>query len=387
MLDSRPIIERIYLDKHVQNSALAKLILKKLSHVPITMVSDKDRFFKQTESITISAGKRTLWLTEFKGPFLKPCPATGQDYLCCQYWTINAQTHCPLDCTYCILQHYLNMPLITIYTNIENITKEMNILVKNYPKRLFRFGTGELTDSLALDPLTRLNEKLIRYALQKKIILEIKTKTDLIEHLPKIPKSNVLISWSLNPEEFIKTEEFKSASFERRIASALTVIQKGYRLGFHFDPLLILPGWKKKYKWLIQELTQQIPEGDVMWISLGSLRFPPSLKKIIDKRFPKSKITTAPWVKGLDGKIRYFRPERTALYRYLYAEIRKKWKKVFIYFCMENPTVWQEVMGFSPQSNQDLDYLFHKSIYQRFADLKLPVPNLKNYKKMITLLH
>jgi hypothetical protein len=62
-------------------------------------------------------------------------------------------------------------------------------------------GTGELTDSLAFDPVTRLNEFLIRHALRRNMILEIKTKTDFVDHLPGIPKRNILVSWSLNPQD------------------------------------------------------------------------------------------------------------------------------------------------------------------------------------------
>jgi spore photoproduct lyase len=327
----------------------------------------------------LSAGKKKLWLTNFKGAFLKSCPATGTDYLCCRYKVLNAQTHCPLDCTYCILQNYLNVPLITVYVNTGNIPKEIDALIAGQPRRLFRMGTGELTDSLALDPLTHLNAGLIRHVLGKKMILEIKTKTEAIDHLPNIPKSNVLVSWSMNPDAFIRAEEHKAASIDARLKAALKVLKKGYRLGFHFDPLLMLPGWEEKYAALLEKLTSTVPEAGVMWISLGSLRYPSSLKKIIEERFPKTRITTAEFVKGLDGKVRYFRPERVRLYRHIYAGIRKRWKNVFVYFCMENKPVWQDVMGYAPESNAYLDYLFHENIARRFPDLKLPPPELCRY--------
>jgi len=367
-----PRIDHIFLDKNAAQTPLAKRILRTLSGIPVTIVTDKEAFLKSIGKMPLTTGKKNLWLTRFKGNFLKSCPATGTEYLCCRYWVLNAQTHCPLDCTYCILQNYLNIPLLTVYVNIENIAKEIDSLISGEPDRLFRMGTGELTDSLAFDTVTHFNEQLIRHALKKKMILEIKTKTDLVRHLPDIPKRNVLISWSLNPKAFIKAQEFKSAPLEKRLKAAALAVRKGYRLGFHFDPLLMLPGWKKKYSELIGELTRKIPESEVMWISLGSLRFPPSLKKIIEGRFPGTGITTAEFIKGLDGKMRYFRPERVKLYRHIYAEIRKTWKNVFIYFCMENKTVWREVMGFAPEHNGQLDSLFHKSIAQRFPDLDLP---------------
>jgi spore photoproduct lyase len=365
-------IERIFLDRTARAAPLTRRILKELKNIPVTIVTDKKTFLQEIETLPLSTGKKNLWLTRFKGDFLKPCPATGNEYLCCRYWVLNAQTHCPLDCTYCILQNYLNVPLITVYGNTEGISGEIDRRITSEPGRLFRMGTGELTDSLALDPLTHFNEGLIRHALKKKMILEIKTKTGLLGHLPDIPKRNVLISWSLNPESFIKTQEFKSASLEERLDAASLALKKGYRLGFHFDPLLMLPGWEKKYSALLEKLASRIPESEVMWISLGSLRFPPALKKVIEDRFPKTGVTTAEFVKGLDGKMRYFRPERVKLYRYLYAGIRKKWGNVFVYFCMENKTVWQEVMGYSPEDNGHLDYLFHESIARRFPDLGLP---------------
>jgi spore photoproduct lyase len=376
-----PGIDHIYLDQNAARAPLTRRILKILRGIPVSTIKKKDAFLKEIGKTPLTSGKRNLWLTNFKGPFLKPCPATGTDYLCCRYRTLNAQTHCPLDCTYCILQNFLNVPLITIYVNLQNITREIDALIQSQPQRLFRMGTGELTDSLALDRLTGLNETLIRHTLERKMILEIKTKTAAIDHLPNIPKSNILVSWSLNPDAFIRTEEHKAASLEARLRAARKALKKGYRLGFHFDPLLMLPGWKEQYTGLLEKLTTAIPESEVMWISLGSLRYPPSLKKIIEGRFPTTKITTAEFVKGLDGKMRYFRPERVKLYRHIVSGIRKRWKDVFIYFCMENSTVWQDVLGDAPENNGHLDYLFHESIARRFPDLKLPAPDLSLYER------
>lgn len=378
-------IDHIFLDRQVQKSALAQRVLRTLKETAVTIIDDKNAFLAKNAKTPLAQGKKNLWITSSKGSFLKPCPATGSDYLCCQYWTINAQTHCPLDCTYCILQHYLNVPFLTLNVNTQGIFKEIDSLLRAHPGRLFRMGTGELTDSLALDPITRFNESLIRHVQDKKMILEIKTKTDFIDHLPKISRGNVLISWSLNPDAFIQSEEFKSASLDQRLDAALRAVQKGYRLGFHFDPLLMLPGWADHYTKLLHKLTARIPEKEVVWISLGSLRFPPALKRTIENRFPKTKITTAEWVRGLDGKARYFREHREKIYRSIHEEIRKKWKKVFIYFCMENQTVWKNVMGFAPKTNGELDFLFHQSIAERFPGLELKPPCRKIYRKVIKL--
>lgn len=373
-------IEKIYLDEAVEEAPLSRRVLERLKGIPVEMIRDRNQFLKETQSFSLTQGKKNIWLSEFKGPFLKPCPGTDRNYLCCNYWVINAQTNCPLDCTYCILQTYLSQPLLTVYANAGEVLGEIKGLAERYPRRLFRIGTGELTDSLALNPFTGFVEDLIRsVAAKKNVLLELKTKTDFVGHLPSVSQRNVVVSWSLNPPEMIQAEEFKSAPLGARLEAARRAVAKGYRLGFHLDPIVETPEWEEQYRRLIQKMHEAVSEKDVFWVSFGSLRFPPSLKPVIDERFPKSCVATGELVPGLDGKMRYFRPVRTAMYRKIHSWMREKWKEVFIYFCMEPPTVWRDVVRFSPEGNDHLDFLFHESLHRRFPDLELFEPERQEY--------
>ncbi|MBI4549518.1 MAG: hypothetical protein HY714_01145 [Candidatus Omnitrophica bacterium] len=369
-------IDKIYVDSDVRETPLATRVLNKLRGIPFEFT---DETALAARALSPAEGKRSLWITRFKGPFLKPCPGTDASYLCCNYWVLNIQANCPWDCTYCILQGYLNQTALTLYANLEIIPEELDRLIERLPGRMLRIGTGELTDSLALDPLTGFNTALIQAAKTRPVILEFKTKTDFVGHLPPIATRNVVVSWSLNPARIVETEEHKTAPVRERLEAAARAAAKGYRLGFHFDPLLDFPGWEEEYAGLIRELFSAVNEEDVAWISLGSLRFPPPLKPVIERRFPRTRITSAEMVRGTDGKLRYFRPVRTAIYRGIYSGLRSRWKEVLIYFCMENKTVWKEVMGFSPPSNEGLDYLFHENFFRRFPDLGLREPHPGDY--------
>lgn len=373
--------EKIYVDAEVRDTPLALKVLDHWKLIPVEVINNREDFLSRAARWEISAGKRNLWLTRFKGEFLKPCPGTAENYLCCRYWIINAQTHCPLDCSYCVLQGYLNNPVLTLYTNTEGITREIDGLLAGNPGRLFRIGTGELTDSLVFDPWTGLGGELIRHAESKIYMLELKTKTNFTGHLPEIGKGRSVISFSLNPEAVIAGEEHKTASVEERLRAACEAEARGYRLGFHFDPILETDNWEEKYAGLIRTLTEKIPQDEVTWISLGTLRYPPAFKAVMEKRFPKTRITSGEMVQGLDGKLRYFRPVRTGIYRKIYGFLREKWKDVFIYFCMENRDVWRDVMGFAPENNAHLDFLFHENLARRFPDMRLPRPNLCDYSK------
>ena len=59
-----------------------------------------------------------------------------------------------MDCSYCILQAYFNQPFIRLFVNTEEIFLKLKTFVDTHPEEIIRLGTGEFTDSLALDHLT-----------------------------------------------------------------------------------------------------------------------------------------------------------------------------------------------------------------------------------------
>ena len=88
-----------------------------------------------------------------------------------------------------------------------------------------------------------------------------------------------------------------------------------------------------------------VDEGDILWISLGVLRFPPSGKKVIEERFPKSRIAYGEMIPCADGKLRYLQPVRVDIYRKMLSWIREHDNRVYVYLCMESPAVWERVFG------------------------------------------
>jgi spore photoproduct lyase len=72
------------------------------------------------------------------------------------------------------------------------------------------------------------------------------------------------------------------------------------------------------------------------------------------KRYPESRILYQEFIRGLDGKMRYFQPIRIEMYGKMAEWIRHACAKTFIYLCMESKEVWEKSLGFAPRSNQDL---------------------------------
>ena len=152
---------------------------------------------------------------------MKECPATPIQ-LCCRYRVINVITNCPIDCSYCILQGYINNPFISIYVNIEDIKEQVRSYLSTDPHHIFRFGTGELSDSLALERYTGFSRELAGFfRAQKNAFFEIKTKSHHVENLLDLdPQSTIGISWSVNPEYVIRKEERGASSLAQRLEAA-----------------------------------------------------------------------------------------------------------------------------------------------------------------------
>ena len=372
-------IDQIWIDNRALDFPLTKSIVQKCADIPRETIRDEEAV-RRFQKLTLTRGKKILYLTLQKGEMVKPCPGTSPPYLCCKYTVVNQTTHCPMDCTYCILQEYLDTPVILIHVNLSDIFGQIDALLKKQPKRFFRIGTGELTDSLALDRLTELSKHFIGYfSNQKNTLLELKTKTDNISNLLILPHKNTVISWSLNPQKIVDQEEFLSASLAERLKAARKCMEAGYFLGFHFDPILHVSDWEGLYRDLIDRLFAHVDGSRIAWISLGSLRYPPSLMEIIQERFPKSRIIYEEMIKGLDGKMRYPRPMRIEMYGKIYRWLKEKHPDLFIYFCMESPDVWDKVTGMHPESNEELDFWFARSIWQEFPELEMIQPQREFY--------
>jgi spore photoproduct lyase len=332
-------------------------ILARLPEVRVRTIAQPESVLEELNrsSDPHSSGKRTLILARHAGNFLKECPGAGAE-ICCNYYVVNFASNCHLECTYCILQTYLNNPALMVFTNVRDLVDEVAGMLGRSPRRIFRIGTGELADSLALDDITGFSRRLVPFfGSLSNGILELKTKSDRISNLKDLDhRDHTVVSWSLNSKPICQSEELKTASFEERLAAARLCQTWGYRVGFHFDPIIYYDGWEEDYEESVRETFRTVDPARVVWVSLGCLRFTPHLQDLVRARFPKSKIPYGEFVPGHHGKLRYFRPIREEMYAKMRGWIREAAPGVFVYLCMENRAVWEEGVGCSPPSTEAL---------------------------------
>ncbi len=363
-------IRKILVEEDAYAYPLTKKILNHLRGISIEVVKKDDPKYNNMTNYyaPYEPAKDIIHLMAYKGAFLKPCPGT-KEYICCKYQILNIGTNCPLDCSYCILQAYFNQPHLRIFVNIEEGLQDVLDIIDRRPNEIFRIGTGEFTDSLALDPIVGWSDMLIpHFSIRKNLILELKTKTDHIRKVLLSPyRERIIMSWSLNSPFICSHEEHGAAGIKKRLEAAKMCQSEGFLLGFHFDPLVIHDNWKEEYLRTIELIDKYIDPSRIIWISLGTFRYIPILKDIIIKRHKTSRVLSGEFIKGLDGKARYFKPIRIEIYSYMYEKLNDWYSDLGIYLCMESDDVWKSSFGWSPKDSNGLKEYLDKRVVRFYG--------------------
>ena len=283
----------------------------------------------------------TLVAGATRGNPVDRCPGS-RGHICCNYLTIDLYAGCTLGCSYCIMQSYRNFAPLLVNVETRPIVERVRAISRANPGRRIRVGTGQIGDSLQLDPLFELSGGLVEaFADETSVELELKTKTDFVDHLLEIPRvGNAIVAFSLNPQSLVAREEPETAGLEARLAAAGRAVAAGYRTAFHFDPIIRVPEWRRRYREVVERL-RAIPSDRIAWVSLGTVRFTQALRDAV----PPRPYMFDEFVPSRDGKLRYLQRERVEMYRYLRHALEHTLGRLPIYLCMESPAVWRRVFA------------------------------------------
>ncbi len=380
-----PRLSKILIESEVATTPVAEAVRRNARDVEVIEEASSG-VEARLRHLGLVEGKRVLLLKEFRGRFFKQCQGLKPDYACCNLHTLAEANGCAMECTYCILQYYMTSPHLSVFANLEDLVAEIERAVAMQPGRIFRIGTGELSDSLLLDPLTESTRHMVPFFRSlPNAVLELKSKTDNVRNLLGLAHGErTVVSWSVNPPEVVAMEELKTASLAERLAAAALVARHGYPVGFHLDPMIHHEGWREGYARLVDSLLDAVPSERIAWISIGSLRFPPEMKATMEARFPRSELRHGELVRGDDGKMHYLRPLRIEMYGLVIERLRERLRGCtaapIVYLCMEPPEVWKRVFGEAAPSNAELEHRFAENYHRRFASGELPRPEIEAYR-------
>jgi spore photoproduct lyase len=354
-------ISRVVVDAAVAQSPVARRVGERLPHLTAEILSEGE---------TLSPGlarEDILYLKRYRGRFLRHCPGTSH-YRCCGYQIVHIGENCPLRCSYCILQAYFQDRVLKVWANQDDLRLELDQAFRANPGRRYRVGTGEFTDSLVLEALTGYSRDLVEFLGDyPQVCLELKSKVVDLSWMDAVrDPSRVLPAWSMNAPDIVDGEEQGDcASLEERLAAARTCAQAGFRVCLHFDPMIHFPGWRAGYARTVEMIFDHLRPEHIAYVSMGSFRHMPDLKRCISENFPGSKYIYGEFVTGIDGKQRLLRPLRVEQFRFLADALRRGGVDRQLYLCMESDEVWQAVLGRTPA---DFGGLYKYLMAQAFGD-------------------
>jgi len=331
--------KQIYIETAVKNSPLAVRAQKMFPNAHFEILEKKqlvgsENFSRRTE---------TLLIHQEKYDFVKPCPCS-QGNAGCGYNLINLGFGCRFECEYCFLQQYQNLHAILLPANVQDFLDKIDAVTwRRGPFDRPRIGSGEFTDSLVFDELTQYTKSIVPFfRARPHLQFEFKTKSTCVDGLLKQEGAeNVVVGWSVNASTFIEQVEHFTPNLTARLQAAAEVARAGYRLGFHFDPVVPFDGWKEAYTHAAEQIAQSVPLEKVAWISVGLLRFSRELKKAVENRFPENTILDGEFLLEFDGKMRYPQALRSEVYSYFVPLLRRLFPHTHVYICMEDPALVQ----------------------------------------------
>jgi len=329
------MIETIYIENQVKNHFRTKKILSKLNkNVDVIYCDHYGEIFNiKSQNFRVQKNKPALILAKKDGKKLHEIPKNfgiGGD----KNYYFSHMLNCIYDCEYCFLQgkhmsaHYL------LFINYEDFFLEIKKKLKINNSQKNYFFSGYVCDSLALDGITGFVDYFLPiFKKNKNAVLEIRTKSIQINKILKYKSfNNCVIAFSFTPENISKLVEHKVPSVKKRIDAMKKLVEKGWKIGLRFDPIVPACNFGKIYEELFKKIANSIPEKNIHSISFGMMRFPKKMFKKIIKENNDTKINNLSF-ENRNGIYTYSKVNEKKFENIIIGKLNKHLKNVPVFNC------------------------------------------------------
>ncbi len=282
------IIDHIYIEKEVFHLPKTREILNRFPKADRTECDRYTEVFNLSrQNFRLQKQRPSLILAKKHAGFVLPTPP-GYGIGTPRNYYFSPTLNCPFDCRYCFLQGMYRSAHYVIFVNFEDFTDavEKEISDRSEPATFF---SGYDADSLALEGTGGFIEHVLPFFRDRpETFLEIRTKSNYLKpfrNTPPLP--NVVIAYSLNPEEIIREVEHRTPRLSTRLRH-LSLLQKaGWPIGLRFDPLIYHPDWKRSYESLFDQTFTLLDPRNIHSVTLGPFRLPNNMYKKMVSLYPE----------------------------------------------------------------------------------------------------
>lgn len=301
-MELKPPYSIVYIEKDCKDYPITKKILNQIPHAKEIYIQDyKQVFNKPNQNFQIQKKSPKLIIAKKKDNFLYKgsdlAPNFGEENFYYNALVLN----CPFNCYYCYLQGMYSSSNLVVFVNIEDFFQETKKTLENL-NRLYLCLSYD-TDLLALESWLGYCKLWIDFARDKpNLILELRTKSVNVKPLELIePIPNMVLAWTLSPQEIIEKYEKKTPSLQSRLKAIELVHNQGWLTRICLDPILYVPNWKEIYGNFLSDDRVQKVLSLAKEISIGTFRINKNYMERMVKLHPGLDIFHAPMVQENDS--------------------------------------------------------------------------------------
>jgi spore photoproduct lyase len=286
MKESNLYFKHIYVEKDLKNSESALHIIEKIRPSFVIEINNYLEIFgRKKQSFLLQKKSPSLILAKKRSKFLYPNPIYCQDFGFERSFYSSIVLNCIFDCKYCFLQGMYSSANIVIFLNLEDFLDE---ILKECARGNFLLFLSYNTDLLAIENFTGIIHRIYDFLKDYRMpMVEIRTKSSNFSSISDLkPIENIILAWSLLPQELIYIFEDKTASLAARIDAINKAIESGWNVRLIFDPVIVLKENKEKiYEKFFDEIAKRISIERVKDIGVGNFRMNKNfMKKLISER-------------------------------------------------------------------------------------------------------
>ncbi len=265
-------------------------------------------------------------LANKRGQRIFPTPSeyeTGGD----ENFYFSHMLNCVYDCRYCFLQGMYRSANYLLFVNYDDFAKDLREHVISTDAESPWYFSGYDCDSLALEPVTGFAEYFLAVFSEPgmaKATLELRTKSTQIRSLMNRPSmQNVVVAFSLNPDEVIDVVEAGTPSLLKRLRAIQQLQSAGWRVGLRFDPVVWHDDFQKTYHDFFETVFHHIDKESIDSMTLGAVRLPKDFHKIMSNLYPEHWLFKAGMQLGADKMVGYTEKISQTLLSFCQQEIEK----------------------------------------------------------------
>lgn len=299
----------IYIEKQAKNYSQTQKIIEKFKSSSIIWIDNYKNLFDKKFSHNI---ENCFIVAKLNSEAITDAP-NGYGHNNKTSYFFKTSLNCIYNCSYCFLKWAFKNDIPVYFVNYEYIKEQILEKIKEtvYPQGLplqendyelkFKnqnleyknkiwFYSSDYSDILWMDNISWFIKEFVPFFENvENSIMEIRTKSGNLKSildLGIIPK-NTEFAFSLNPQELIDWYEHGTSSLEDRINAINILLEKWYKVGLRFLPLLPVKNYKNIYNDFVEEIKQKIDMKKISSTFVSGLLFTKSDYNNMLKKYPK----------------------------------------------------------------------------------------------------